>query len=350
MIFSHFKASRMRPCRGALPAMLCGGAPRSRYLVLALTAWTLYVLCSAVWAGSSLGALLPYLSFSISLLVGFLAGARFPLRDLGPQVPAVLAVCAVSILFVVPFYANAQAALGLQLLAVASLLSLRLPWAGELLPHHRWAVAALGMLALGAVLLAFRAQAASVLLVPLAVLILCAVVMRLGPPRLAVAVAGLTAIGVAALTVISLGSLRTWPSALNEGGSLSGVRHRLWSDALDLWQASPITGAGPGGFLAHSEIAASKPLWERAHSSVLQVGSELGAIGVVLFSAILVAGAALALQGSRRAGLIAVAAWSALGIHSMIDHLYEYPIVTLTAGIVLGYASKTTEPPAVIDE
>ena len=73
------------------------------------------------------------------------------------------------------------------------------------------------------------------------------------------------------------------------------------------------------------------------------MGAEFGSIGVILFLGILVAGAAVALQGRKPAALIAVAAWCALAIHSMIDHLYEYPLVVLTAGIVLGVAGRRVE-------
>lgn len=76
------------------------------------------------------------------------------------------------------------------------------------------------------------------------------------------------------------------------------------------------------------------------HSSILQIGSEFGIVGAVLFLGILVAGTAVAAQGTRSQALIAVSAWSGLGIHSMIDHLYEFPVVTLLAGIVRGWAGR----------
>lgn len=73
---------------------------------------------------------------------------------------------------------------------------------------------------------------------------------------------------------------------------------------------------------------------------MLQVGSELGLVGVLLFAAMLLAGLAIAGQGNRAASLIGMVAWTALGVHSVIDHLYEFPVVTLTAGVVLGWASS----------
>ena len=40
------------------------------------------------------------------------------------------------------------------------------------------------------------------------------------------------------------------------------------------------------------------------------------------------------------------AAWSALAVHSMIDHLYEFPIVVVLAGAVIGWAGARTLPSA----
>lgn len=298
----------------------------------------MWVLCSMFWTGPAVAPLMPYLGFPIALLGGVYMGRRLRRLAVGVTLPATLALAAGVVLLAVPFYANAQAAWGLQLLSWAGLLALGLPDEGE--RRFRRGSIAVGMLALAAVLLVARAQATSVLAAPIAFLLLCAVIMRCGPDRATVGFVGLSTVGAAAATVIGLGSLPAWPETLSAGTSLSSVRHQLWADALDLWQAHPVAGAGPGAVLAHSDLAASDPTLERAHSSILQVGAELGTVGAVLFLAILVAGAAVALQGPRPTALIGVAAWSALGIHSMIDHLYEYPILTLTAGIVLGWAGR----------
>lgn len=332
-----------QPAPPKLPRALRRGGAGDRYLVLALAAWVGWVLYSMLWAGAAFGALLPYLSFPAALLGGVLAGRWLSQRETGPVLPAALAGAAGIVLLAIPFYANAQAAWGLQLLAWAGLLALREP-EGEPGPlRSRWSTAALGMLALAGVLLVSRAQATSVLVAPFALLVLAAVAVKNAPQRLPVGLLGLSTVGAAAVTIISLASLPAWPEALNAGRSLSSTRHRLWTDALELWQANPVTGAGPGAFLAHSELAASNSMLERAHSSILQVGAEFGSIGVILFLGILVAGAAVALQGREPAALIAVAAWCALAIHSMIDHLYEYPLVVLTAGIVLGVAGRRVE-------
>ena len=74
------------------------------------------------------------------------------------------------------------------------------------------------------------------------------------------------------------------------------------------------------------------------HSSVLQVGSELGAVGVVLFAGLLVVGMVLAARSGGAAGLIGVTAWTCLAVHSSVDHLYEFWPVTLVSGLVVGLA------------
>lgn len=156
-------------------------------------------------------------------------------------------------------------------------------------------------------------------------------------------ITGAVLIAMAAAVIVWLGQLSTWPEWLNDGGSLSWVRHTLWSDALSLWGQHPIVGAGPGAFTESSELASSTAHLAMAHSSVLQVGSELGLIGVLLFAGILGAGLAVASSGSRPAALIGVAAWTALAVHSLIDHLYEFPVVTIAAGVVIGWACRTED-------
>ena len=73
---------------------------------------------------------------------------------------------------------------------------------------------------------------------------------------------------------------------------------------------------------------------------MLQVGSELGWVGVALFVALLLVGFGLALRRGRAAALVATAAWAALAVHSLIDHLYEFTAITVLAGVVLGWASS----------
>ncbi len=77
----------------------------------------------------------------------------------------------------------------------------------------------------------------------------------------------------------------------------------------------------------------------RAHSSVLQVGSEFGFVGLAIFGLFLLVGLLLAGRGDRASALIATAAWVGLGVHSTMDHLYEFVAVTLAGTVVLGWVS-----------
>lgn len=336
----QFKPGRYRVVR---PVEMTELDVRSRFafpflLAAATIIWMAWVVVSLAWNGLDLVPLLPYLGFGFFIACGGIVGRILRGVRPGLLLPALVAMGAGVVLAAVHFYANAQAAWGLQLLALAGVIAVAWRTAVETDRVRSSVPIGLGLAALLAVLLVSRAQATTILVLPLSFIVLWTLQPRAVPARRVALLVGLGLIGVSALVVIGLGSLSTWPQQLNASGSLSSVRHQLWADALELWRSHPVLGAGPGAFVEHSPLASSRPDLHRAHSSILQIGAELGAVGVILFLCVLGAGALSALQGRDRAGLIAVSAWSALGIHSMIDHLYEYPIVTLTAGIVLGFA------------
>ena len=143
---------------------------------------------------------------------------------------------------------------------------------------------------------------------------------------------------VAGLAVVWFGSRATWPSWMAAGECLSRARHTLWSDALSLWATQPLFGAGPGAFTPSSELASSTPSLAAVHSLILQVGAELGAIGVVLLALVFVGGLVFAARGSRPVALIAMAAWTALAVHASIDHLEDFPVVGFMAGVIVGWS------------
>ncbi len=89
---------------------------------------------------------------------------------------------------------------------------------------------------------------------------------------------------------------------------LSEARRKLWADALALWAAHPVVGAGPARW------------------------------GVVLFAGLLVVGMVLAARSGGAAAVIGVTAWTCLAVHSSVDHLYEFWPVTLVSGLVIGLA------------
>ena len=265
--------------------------------------------------------------------------------------PAGLCLLAVGILDS-SLYANAQAATGVQIVALAALLltsTLRrgagdrplgaLPTA-SVLP-----TASLVLTALAAGLglaLAVRAQAGLMLVLVVAGVSVLALIRPEAVRRRVSAGITTAAIGAALAVVLALSSLPAWPRWLGDDQSLSFARQLLWRDALELWGTHPLLGGGPGSFYDSSPIARSEPHLYAAHSSVLQAGSELGTPAALLLLAVMVLGVLLAAQACRARALIGTAAWSALAVHSMIDHLYEFPIVVVLAGAVIGWAGART--------
>lgn len=309
-------------------------------LVGAVVLWTTWLIVATVLSGQSLTWTSPYLAPPIWLLAAVALG-----RVLGHWgqhwLMAALAAVAGVVVLLVPLYANAQAAVGVQLVAFASLILLAeapqpRPGRGFALgPTLASLVMVLGLL------LALRSQAALVLFVVVGVVALLAVRFRFAPRLGAtIGVAGVV-LAWAVVAVLWLGRMKEWPAWLTNAGGLSQARHTLWQDALTLWRDHPVTGGGPGSFTASSELASSNPDLAAVHSSVLQVGAELGLVGVLLFALIVIGGLAVAAAGSRRAALITVTAWAALGVHSVIDHLFEFPVVMVAAGLVLGWAGST---------
>ena len=226
-----------------------------------------------------------------------------------------------------PMYANAQAAVGVQLLALAGM---------TLLEGARPRVVAAAALGVVGAVLAARSDAAIVVGAVVVVVAVGVVALGWAPPKWAVVTAAAGALVAAAGGVVWLAGRESWPGRLTAG--LSEVRHELWRDALALWREHPIAGGGPGWFVANSPLASSDADLAAAHSSVLQVAAEFGLVGVVGFALLLAAGIAVAARGPRGVAAIAIAAWAALGVHSMIDHLWEFPAVVLAAGLVLAWS------------
>src|SRR5699024_4643275 len=171
-----------------------------------------------------------------------------------------------------------------------------------------------------------------------ALIVVWAVLRSSGPPQRVVVLIGTTVAVAAVLVVVFLGSRASWPAWLASGDSLSSARHTLWSDALSLWATAPFFGAGPGSFTPSSELASSEPSLASVHSLPLQVGSELGVVGLALLGLLFIGGLVFAARGTRPVAFIAIMAWTALAVHSSIDHLEDFPIVGFMGGVILGWA------------
>lgn len=346
----------------------CGLSFAERSGVVVAAAWFLYVGLVSLRTERSgvevLATAAPYLAFAPAIVVGALLG-HVAKRGVPHLVVTLLMVVPALILVIgVPSYANARAAAGVQLVALAALILEGSAGAGSRGLRGARAVRtrAAGDVALGGwdrtptvwrrqlvqvigacigvlgVVLAMNGKAG---IATLALVLLAAALAawgRLILSRRTVVGLGLGIVGAAAVIVVALAVVSRWPSWMTGPESLSSARHVLWRDALSLFARNPVIGGGPGSFFEWSEVAKSHPLLYAAHSSILQVASELGAVGLILFASMLVSGTVLAAQRGRGRALIGVAAWSALAVHSMIDHLYEFPAVVLLAGIVIGWA------------
>jgi len=305
--------------------------------VILLGAWMLWSVAATLHAERSMPLTSPYLVTPVALVVGVVAGTAVAPRASSPWLTAGLLGAAVVLVLGVLLtvepgkrplgYANANAALAVQLLGLCglALVSAR--------PGRRWQIVVVGALALVAIGLN-RSAAAAFVAVPLAVTI--GLVAR-RPPRRRwwVVPLGAATVGGVAGVVLWLGGTSNWPPAALR--AFDPVRQELWADAEALWRAHPLVGAGVGSFAEATPLGVD-PDTSAAHSSVLQVGAETGWVGVGLFAAVVLAGLLWAARGRPSFAVIGAATWTALVVHSLVDHLLEFVPVVVVAGVVLGWA------------
>ena len=332
--------------------------------------WCAWVVASTVLAGRPPALALPYTVPALVAVAGVALGRWTAAHATRWWVPA--AILGIALLFALGWlvtptpgklptrYANANAAVGVQLVALSCL-----AWLGrrhrpqrldvtpdppaersDVTPARRasplrrlaaW-LAPAALLASLLVVAVNASRAASVVAVPVLLLCLLAVALRGGPWRWLTVTAGAAAMAAAAYAQVTLARQSTWPDAVV--AALSRVRKQLWSEALGLWSRHRVTGGGAGSFREINKLSQDPDL-AAAHSSVLQVGSEFGFVGLAIFAAFLLVGLLLASRGDRATALIATSAWAGLAVHSTIDHLYEFVAVSLTAALVLGWAGSS---------
>lgn len=225
-------------------------------------------------------------------------------------------------------YANANAALAVQVVGMCGL---------GLLETARGRRMILGAsLTLGVVAVALNRSTAGLVVVgPLVAAIALAL---WSPParRWWAVMLGATTTLAGAAVIAWLAARSTWSPWAER--AFDPVRAQLWRDAMALWRADPLTGGGPGSFREATALSAD-PDTASAHSSILQIGSETGWVGVALFALVALAGLLWATRGRAPYAVVGAAAWTALLLHSFVDHLLEFPPVVLAAGLVLGWAA-----------
>jgi len=323
--------------------------------IAVLLLWLVWAFLAAAVNGEMLRASSPYVLGPLVLAAGVACGqvayGRVAVTHLSRGTVALMATLLVLTFFSqgatgLPLgYANANAALALQLMALSGLVLLRQR------PGHPWSI----VLAVGAaavVVLLNRSAAAGALAVPLALTIWWSTRrgQSEGPPpagptgvqptighRLAPVLAGLLS-AAAAAAVMWLAVLERWPSTVES--ALSSARHTLWRDALTGLAGHPATGLGPGSFTRVSRTGQDTDLGA-AHSAVLQVGAETGWPGVVLLALLTSTALWWVARGSAQACTVGAAAVAALMVHAQVDHLLEYAPLVLVAGVVIGLAGAS---------
>jgi O-antigen ligase len=315
------------------------GWPERAALTL-LCLWVGWTWVSALLADRMPSLTSPYVLSPVVLAVGVALGHLVATR-LGRDVVVGGLVVVTTVLFLGVIwtegpakrptaYANANAAVAVQVIGLAGL---------AMLGSDRVRRVVLGLTVAGAlaVIVANASKAAFVVAVPLLAAI---ALMAWRPSRRAswaVLVGSVSILG-AAVGVVLLAAREQWPPRVLE--ALDPARQSLWSDALSLWAAHPVTGGGPGSLEEYSTLGRDADT-ASAHSSLLQIGAETGLVGAALFALIVLGGLLWSARGGAACAVVAAAAWTALHVHSLTDHLLEYAAVVMAAGIAVGWSGAT---------
>lgn len=308
-----------------------------------VAAWLAWAVLAATINRLPQPLLTPYVTSPIFLVLGIAGGRLLAGRGVDARVAGVFLGVSAYILATDVFvggprggplgYSNANAALAAQSMALSAVVALSARGRVRALLLAAAAVSA-------AAVVVADSDAGTILLVPLTAAVVAALTLRIRHRTWPVALGAVGIVGAAAAATL-LTLLPAWPGRVAQ--ALSPARHKLWGDALTLWASHPVTGAGPGSFRKFTELAKDPDL-ATAHMSLFQIGAETGAVGVLLFAALVAVGFALAARAHPAATLIAAAALSLLLIHSFVDHLLEYWPIVLVVGLTLGHASA--EQPA----
>lgn len=311
--------------------------------------WLLLALVRAWQVGASASQVAPYLYAPLLIVLGGWLG-WWAARRLDRHTVAKLVTVAVAFIALTALltnhpgrgaigYANANAALAVQLIALAGLIALhrQARWHGlaavaigvaALLANASQGGIATGLIVLAAVVVALLHRSARRRWPP--------VLLSLGTCLLAVAV------------LVSLARRATWPDWA--WTALSRVRHDMWNAAWAAFRRAETFGFGPGGYAQVNPWARDQDTMS-AHSLPLQVAAELGGVGLALLTLMFFCGLAwAAVAHTPQAAWITIAAWTALSAHAFMDHLLEYWPIPLAAGLVLGYGLVAKPDPEAEDE
>jgi O-antigen ligase len=130
-----------------------------------------------------------------------------------------------------------------------------------------------------------------------------------------------------------------------------GARRQAWSATVALWKSFPVTGTGLGTFrdaFTLEQPASLEGTWWHAHSDPIELLATTGLAGPLLLAAglvVLVLRLIAVLRGGRRsedraAGLAALGALAAVGVHEWYDFGLTIPANALTLAVLAGAAAS----------
>jgi len=175
------------------------------------------------------------------------------------------------------------------------------------------------------------------------------------PVPAALAASALAATVAAGALAVALGG--SAPSAEQGPGRLldASANNRLawWGEALDIFAADPIAGAGAGTFeVARKRYRDDAISTVEPHSVPLQFLAGTGLVGLALLlgflaaAALAVARALRLLEGAERAAAAALATVPALWLlHALVDYDWNFVAVTAPALFALGVLAAAGKPP-----
>lgn len=134
-------------------------------------------------------------------------------------------------------------------------------------------------------------------------------------------------------------------------GNIATIRERLfyWKIALQVWARHPLIGEGPGGFqllyLTLKDPVARESQF--AHSWLLQVGSELGLMGLIPLLVLWLGSAWRVWTARRRGGLHPDAPWALgalllLAFNGLFEFSLQWQAFLVAAGLMAGLLAGLT--------
>jgi O-antigen ligase len=244
-------------------------------------------------------------------------------------------------------YSNANAALYVQATALAAIAAVTTAREGLRL----FALALTG----GLVLLTISTDSLAGLVTGLAVVAALLSTMSGWRPRRRVLTAVLVAAVLAVqVVVLVLGATYRPPSRGQSSvqaaaaSSLSERRLALWHDGISLAVEHPLVGVGPQTFPQTSPTARANPDTRETHSAPLQMAAETGWLGGAALLCLLLWAVVRPLltepdKGVRAEVVITAAATTGLALHASVDYVLMFPVVVITAALVLGIGTAGSD-------